>query len=149
MRPYRSEMPEADALKQLYDGAITSHGFDPSMRDYRIEVKRWIESEEGAPYTYRFTHCVFVEVASRLSPQTWVESWSTPTDLAGWEQSESGGFAWGVGWANVEKASVVTGSDRARAWARQVGHDMQEAVIETQVYRLTLVYFELVVSPRR
>ena len=141
-------MPAADAMELLYDGAITSHGFAPFMRDYLIEVERWTDSEDGAPYTYSFTHCVFVEVTSLLSSHTWTQSWTTPTDLAEWERSGNSGFAWGVAWADVQGAGIVPDSERALTWGRQVGHEMHEAVIETQVYRLTLVYHELAVSPR-
>lgn len=146
VHPIVTGMGAADAIKELYDGAITSHGFDPFMRDYWIEVARWTDSDDGAPYTYRFTHCVLVEVTSLLPAQTWMESWATPTDLAAWERSGSGGFAWGVGWANIEDAALTPGSERAREWASQVGHDMHEVVIDTNVYRLTIIFHELVVS---
>jgi hypothetical protein len=141
-------MRAADELGDLINGAITTHRFDPWLRDYRVEAERWADSEDGAPYTYRFTHCVFVEVASLMPAETWLDSWTTPTDLAAWEEAESRGFAWGVGWAEVQNASLVSGSERARAWSRHVGHEMHEVVIETQVFRLTLVYHALVVSPR-
>jgi len=113
------------------------------MRDYRIEVARWADEEQGVPYAYVFTHCVFAETTSLLAAETWNASWTTPTDLAAWEDSDAVGFAWGVNWANVDVALEVADSQAAQVWESRLGRHMREALIETQVYRVRLVYHEL------
>src|SRR5215207_8400873 len=136
-------MESPDPLDLLYDAAITSHGFARSMRDYLVVVERWAEGEHGDRSTYVFTHCVFAETSSALSGDTWTESWDTPTDLGAWDEAGSRGIAWGVEWANVEGASQVPNSPRASEWSGRLNRPMREAVIETNVFTLKLVFSEI------
>lgn len=139
----RNRSEAADSL-QLLDAAITTHGFVPYMRDYRLLVSRWSDGEQGVPYAYVFTHCVFAEATTMLPPHVWADSWDTPTDLADWQASEEAdGFAWGAAWATVEGAAEVPDSHAAKQWSDRLGRSMREAVIQTNVFELRLVFSEL------
>ncbi len=57
------------------------------------------------------------------------------------------GFIWGAKHANAYPGwTYVAGSERAAGWSSKTGLPMHEVVIETNVYKLSLVFNSLVVE---
>jgi hypothetical protein len=136
------ERIEHDEL--LFDSAVVSHGYAPHLRDYHVVVElghgRWL---------YRFTHCPEAHVTTAVTDEAWRHSWDEQfTDYEAWEEAGAPeGFVWGVCWAEAYPGiSYVDGSERARRWSERLAHEMHEAAIETNAFRLGLVFHDLVVE---
>ena len=60
------------------------------------------------------------------------------------------GFYWAVNSAEVYPGwKYVADSERALAWSRKMGQSMHEVMIETNVYKLSLVFNSLAVESIR
>lgn len=146
----------------LFDQAIVEHGFTLHLRDYDLIVDRVASLPKGeldvasdrhsyveARYRYRFTHCVAATVETKLTDETWRVSWDDHfTDLDAWKRAgEPEGFVFGVRWADAYPGGrLVHESALARDWSGRLGHQMHEAVIETNTYTLRLVFHDLRVT---
>ena len=128
----------------LLDSAIVSHGFAPHLRDYHVLLET-----RHQRYLYRFTHCPEAWVVTEVTDEAWRCSWDEHfTDYEAWERAGAPeGFVWGVCWADAYPGiSYVDGSKRARRWSERLAHEMHEAAIETNTFRLGLVFHDLVVE---
>ena len=128
----------------LLDSAILSHGYAPHLRDYHVLVETRYER-----YLYRFTHCPEAWVTTAVTDEAWRVSWDEHfTDHEAWERAGAPeGFVWGVCWADAYPGiSYVESSERARGWSERLAHEMHEVAIETNTFRLGLVFHELVVE---
>lgn len=140
----------------LLDSAVVSHGYAPHLRDYHVVVDVPAAKSDGSGesyirgrYLYRFTHCPEAWVTTEVTDEAWRCSWDDHfTDYAAWERAGAPeGFVWGVCWADAYPGiSYVDGSDRARRWSDRLAHEMHEVAIETNAFRLGLVFHDLVVE---
>lgn len=144
------EQVEQDEL--LFDNAIVSHGYALHLRDYHVVVEASAASGSSTRYLFRFTHCTEAHVTTAVTDEAWRDSWDEHfTDYAAWERAgEPDGFVWGVCWADAYPGmSYVEDSDRARRWSERLAREMHEVAIETNTFRLELVFHDLVVEEAR
>ena len=146
----------------LFDQAVVEHGFTRHLRDYDVIIDRVAplpkvavhagsdrDSYVEARYRYRFTHCVAATVETKLTDESWHNSWDDHfTDLGAWKRAgEPEGFIFGVCWAAAYPGGqLVEDSAVARDWSRRLGQQLHEAVIETNAYSLRLVFHNLRVT---
>ena len=131
----------------LFDNAIVSHGFTPYMRDYRIVAELFHGGHLGL-HTYLFRGCVEAHYESSLPEGAFLmDDVLLDLERAQTEEDAPDGFIWGTNHADAYPGwAYVAGSERAAAWARKTGLPMHEVVIETNVYKLSLVFNNLVVE---
>lgn len=135
------------------DVGILSHGFAPHMRDYDVVFealwgrKQWADAK--GTYRLRFTHCPEARTTSALSDAGWKESWSDVfIDHAQWVGAgEPQGFVWGVCWSTAYPGlSYVDESPRAREWSVRLGKPMHEVNIETEAFKVQIVFNDFAVT---
>lgn len=142
-------MPVKETLDQyeLLDIPIIHHGFAAHMRDYQIlvEQNQWPNHAKGR-YLFTFTHCAVASVVSVLNGDRWQGSWDDVLlDYKKWEEAgHPAGYVWGVCWANTYPGlTYISDSELVRLWSDRTGHSMHEVVIETNVFRLQLVFHDV------
>jgi len=132
----------------LYDAEIFGHGFTPTMRDYRLLVERLDHAPLGR-FQYLFRGCMEAHYVVTLSPG----AVSLDDRLLDRQRSQDPDVPLGFQWWVASACSAEEGvhhsrtSERARHWEERLGLPMNELVIGTNVYRLTLVFHDLVVRP--
>ena len=132
----------------LYDAEIVTHGFLPTMRDYRLGVQR-LDYEPLGTFDYVFRGCMEARYEVTLRP----EAVSLDDRLLDQQSSQELdvplGFQWWVATACSSEEGVHHSrvSERARFWEERLALPMHELVISTNVYRLALVFHDLVVTP--
>jgi hypothetical protein len=135
----------------FFDGAILSHGFTPYMRDYELvaEVDGTDNKEGAGRFCYRFTYCVQVGYITSLPDAGWLAAWDDVyTDYARWKQAGGPvGFVWGVAWASAYPGLVyLEGSATANSWSERLGRPMHDIRIETNVFSLSLIFHDVVIT---
>jgi len=132
----------------LFDNSILKHGFTAYMRDYEI-VAQLFHGEDQGVYSYLFRGCVETHYESSI-----LEGAFSMDDSLIFEGAETEdqpvGFYWAVNSAEVYPGwKYVADSERALAWSRKMGQSMHEVMIETNVYKLSLVFNSLAVESIR
>lgn len=125
----------------FFDSGILRHGFAAYMRDYEIVVQ--IDKHQ---FLYRFTHCPAENFTTVVNDRNWRASWDDLfTKYPDWERSGAPkGFVWGVNWARAYPgAELVEDSSKAREWSERLGKQMYQVRIETNAYRLDLIFHDL------
>jgi hypothetical protein len=129
--------------ESFFDAAILRHGFVDYMRDYELIVEGRDPVSRHDLHRYLFVGTV--EVAYELAlPRYAVESFSddlvpSGADLANIDVPD--GFVWGVRWAAAYPGlKYRVDGLRAQHWSALLGCPMHEVSIETNVYRLQLVF---------
>jgi hypothetical protein len=132
----------------LFDNSILRHGFTAYMRDYEIVAKLFHGEDQGV-YAYLFRGCVEARYESSIPDGAFLMDDSL---VFGESQSEGQpvGFWWAVNSAEVYPGwTYVAGSERALIWSKKIGLSMHEVMIETNVYKLSLVFNSLAVERLR
>ena len=141
-------MPVEETLKtfDLFDNSILRHGFTTYMRDYQI-VAEMFYGENWGVYTYLFRGCVEAHYESSLPEGAFLMD-DVLLDLERTQSEDApAGFVWGVNSAEAYPGwTYVVGSERAAIWSKKTGLPMHEVMIETNVYKLSLVFNDLVVE---
>jgi hypothetical protein len=137
------------AFDDVLDQALVFHGFTRYLRDYDIfmYVIANPRTETAPQYLrYRFRYCVRASVTSALSPQIW--SRSLDEQLVDYDRgSDLDGYLWGVQWQNLYPGmELVDESTDAQQWFRDLDLPFYEAIIETNVQKISLVFADLVVD---
>jgi len=125
------------------DAAILRHGFVDYMRDYELIVEGRDPVSRQDRHRYLFVGTV--EVAYELClPRHAIESFSDDLVPSGADLANIGvsqGFVWGVRWAeSYPGLKYRADGPRAQHWSAVLGRRMHEVSIETNVYRLQLVF---------
>jgi hypothetical protein len=84
-----------------------------------------------------------------VSDAGWKKAWADVfVDYAEWEAAgEPEGFVWGVGWSTAYPGlTYIDESPRAREWSERLGKPMHEVSIETEVFKLHLVFHDFTVT---
>ena len=147
-----------DSDELFFDSRIVAHGYAPDLRGYDvvIDVSAALPHEvtigdttgsyTKGRYRYRFAHCPEARVTSRIRNDTWRLSWDEVfVDHEEWEAAGNPeGFVWGVKEADAYPGLwYVTDSTLAASWTERLGHEMHEAVVDTNVFMLQLVCHDL------
>ena len=135
-----------ERLELLFDLPILKHGIAPYQRDYVIEAELGGQSELRGHYVFTFTHCVVANLSTAVRDDSWRSSWDDVfVDYALWEKAGAPeGFVWGTNWSMAYPGpTYVENSPLAKEWTSRLGHPMHEAVIETEAFKLQLVFHDL------
>jgi hypothetical protein len=132
---------------EFFDVAILSHGFAPFMRDYDLVVQS--DGPARGTYRCRFTHCPEAHIITTLRDGIWRRSWNDVNiDYQQWlVTEEADGFVWGVCWSMAyPRLTYYEGSALAAQWSERFGQPMHEVTIETQVFRLQLIFHDVLIQ---
>ena len=129
----------------FFDAAIIRHGFVDYMRDYEVLVTG-LRPAHTDWHRYHFVGCAEARVVTALKPEGFAESMPDDNVLSGPEYPEKevpAGFIWGVRWSCAYPGlSYIDDSPTAHDWSRRLGIPMHEVVIETNVFRLSLIFHD-------
>jgi hypothetical protein len=142
-----SEITQKFEQHPMFDVAILGHGFTPYMRDYDVLIEAG--GIDAGRYLYRFTHCPEVKVVTKVSNDSWRESWDDLyTEYQRWiEAGQPKGFVWGTCWSMAYPGLTLhKDSERARSWSEPLQKPMHEVTIETEVFLLQLVFHDLTIQ---
>jgi hypothetical protein len=136
-------------LDLVFDQGLVHHGFTDYMRDYELIVYCTADPRTGvAPTNIRllFKHCVVAEVETAVPAAIWKRS--LDDRLIDYDTGvELDGYVWGVKWQVLYPgATVLTESERAGLWERELGIRFHEARIETNGHNINLVFSDLQVN---
>lgn len=135
------------------DVGILHHGFAAFMRDYDVFFEalwgreKWADAK--GTYRLRFSHCPEVSTTTTVSDLGWKQAWSDVfIDHAEWlAAGEPEGFVWGACWStSYPGLSYIDDSPQARHWSERLGKSMHEIQIETEAFRLRLVFHDFSVT---
>jgi hypothetical protein len=137
------------AFDDVFDQAITFHGFADYMRDYEVFIYATADPRTGIRpehLRYRFKHCVRATATSALSPEIWKRS--LDERLIDYEQGRDlDGYVWGVKWQVLYPGmKLVADSAEAERWSHELGLPFYEATIETNGHDVSLVFSDLIVQ---
>jgi hypothetical protein len=135
------------------DVGILSHGFAPYMRDYDVLFEalwgRETWADAKGTYRLRFTHCTEATFRTALSDSGWRQSWPEVfIDHAKWVAAGAPeGFVWGACRSTAYPGlSYISESKRAREWSERLGKSMHEVSLETEAFKIHLVFSEFTVT---
>jgi hypothetical protein len=139
--------------ESITDAVIFRHGFTDYIRDYEIIVG----ARNGPPHTdihkYQFIGCAEAICSTHL-----VRTFHEPTSIFGQsladefvfsgpdypEKDDPNGFIWGVRFAEVLSGwAYIENGKRARFWSDAVRRKMHEVYVDTNAYRLELVFADI------
>ena len=131
----------------FFDAGIYRHGFVDYMRDYELVVG----GRDGPPRTdvhrYLFVGCAEAHYESAVRPEVFAASLPDDFVLSGPDYPDKDdpvGFIWGVRYSSAYPGLTYEADGaRAREWAARLGRPMHEVLIETEAFRLRLVFADL------
>ena len=131
----------------LFDNTIYNHAFTDYMRDYQLLARLHVGTGSPGTYTYLFQGCVEVVYELRLPTEAF-SMHELFLDCQRWKSAGSpSGFVWGVKYATVYPGwKYVDPSPRAAQWSQRFNIPLHEVTIETNVYRLSLIFHDLIVT---
>lgn len=129
-KPMREWLPE-------FDFGVMRHGFAPHGRDYILIV------QAAGTYELILSHVVELHYETRVHDDVWLKSWDDQlTDYATWEAAGNPeGYVWGTNWS-LAYPGLETPEDDATAarWSERLGKPMYAMAIETDRFRLSMVF---------
>jgi hypothetical protein len=132
--------------EDFFDSTILRHGFTDYMRDYEIIVA----ARNGPPNTdvhnYQFVGCVEAHYQTKLR-ESFTQSLSDEHVYSGPDfpdKKEPAGFIWGMRFAEAYPGlKYIENGERAEHWSRLLGQKMHEVLLETNCFRLQLVFADV------
>ncbi|MGY1459860.1 YxiG-like protein [Luteimonas sp. A649] len=121
------------------------HGFVPHGRDYFVLVESSMGNYPGR-HQVQFTHVAEVSYTSVVADDVWTKSWGEEfVDYQAWlDAEEPEGYVWGTCWSLAWPGiRAVEPSTKAAEWSARLGKPMYEAEIETDRFRISLVFHSL------
>jgi hypothetical protein len=139
--------PLDELLKWLpeVDFAVLEHRFAIHGRDYILLIEDGLSSNRGQ-HEITFTHCVLAEYETRVMDEVWPKSWGDEfTDYEVWTSAkEPEGYVWGTNWSLAYPGiRAIRDSANATEWSRRLGKQMFEATLETDRFRLRLIFHSI------
>ena len=116
------------------------------MRDYELIVENHVGPAEPGTYSYLFRYCVEAHVSTPLSGAIYRES--LDDRLIDYESGKDlNGYVWGVNWSLLYPGwSLISPSQKAAKWGKEIGIEFHEVVIESNAYTIALVFSELTIT---
>lgn len=127
------------------DFGVMDHGFLPHGRDYSFLVETSMGKDPGR-HRVQFTHVVELSCVTAVSDAVWKESWGEAlVDYQAWQDAgEPDGYVWGTCWSLAWPGiRAIEPSATADAWALRLGQAMYEVEIETDRFRINLIFHGL------
>lgn len=138
-------------LKKLLNGTLSDcdfgvldHGFASHGRDYRFIIQDSLCKDPGT-YELTFTHVVDLRYETRVAEKVWSISWADEfTDYAKWKAAgEPEGYVFGTEWSLAYPGITTSpASPEAQDWSTRLQRPMYSASIETDRFRISLVFSE-------
>ena len=141
-----------EAFEDVYDHTIVFHGYAEYARDYDVFVYLSADPRSGIRPEHRrcrFTHCVHAQVTTMVGWNVWkISSDDCFVNYQDWlDAGEPSGWVWGTNSQVLYPGmSLVEDSAQAQLWQERIGIPFFEAVIETEVHEIKLIFADLVVS---
>jgi hypothetical protein len=139
-------------LEELFDCALTYHGYTKYLRDYEMIVFQSVDpnNKSGlAPRHLRFVFriCPEVNVVSVVRPDVWSRSLDDSLVHEHNVTMKSTGYVWGVNCQILYPgATLVADSPRADVWSEKIGIPFYEVRIAGNAQEIDLIFSELVVD---
>jgi hypothetical protein len=127
------------------DVAVLAHGFAPHGRDYSFIIQDSIGPKPGT-YELTFTHVVQFHYETRVRDDVWPDSWDDVfLDYQRWRSAgEPSGFVWGTNWSMAYPGiEAPEDSVEAANWTRRLGKQMHAMSLETERFRIALVFHDV------
>lgn len=128
------------------DFAVLAHYFAPHGRDYIFLIEDCLGPNPGR-HELTFTHAVHVNCITRVSYDTWSESWDDLfTDYDAWiKAGEPEGYVWGTNWSFVgeDDISAPDSTEGTELWSTRLGRPMFEASILTSSFQIYITFHDL------
>lgn len=124
------------------DFAVLSHGFATHGRDYQIIIQDGVGPQPGT-YGLTFTHVVRADCQTALPAEGWGRSWDDV--FLDYERSrDMDGYIWGTNWSLAYPGiTALIGDGEAEDWTRRLDHPMYAALLETDRFRLRLIFHSI------
>ena len=138
-------------LNDLTDCAILSHGYLPYNRDYYFFIEIDNKDDLSGQYLITFSHSYDLRIKSILKSSIIKQSLDDLfTDFRNWQNSgEPEGHVWGCNFLVAYPGfSRVFPSDIALKWTNDLGIEMNELLVETNIYNISLIYNEFKLEKR-
>jgi hypothetical protein len=123
------------------DFGIMSHGFAPHGRDYIFVL----EVSRVGTFELSLTHVVELHYETRVRDDVWPCSWDdVMTNYADWiGASEPEGYVWGSNWSLAYPGLHIDDADETAAqWTKRLGKQMHTMAVETDRFRLSIVFHD-------
>ncbi|QIL21083.1 hypothetical protein [Thermomonas sp. HDW16] len=127
------------------DFGVMDHGFVPHGRDYYLLVECSMGQNQGR-HQLQFTHIAELSYTTVVADDVWAKSWGEAfVDYQAWlDAGEPDGYVWGTCWSLAWPGiRAVEPSTKAIDWSARFGKSMYEAQIETDRFRINLVFHSL------
>jgi hypothetical protein len=126
------------------DVGVMSHAFAAHGRDYVFMLEN---SFGPAPGTYRltFTHVVQLDAKTAVSDAVWRRSWTDEfIDYGNWQAAgEPDGYVFGTNWSLAYPGfEPIEDNPDAAAWSDRLGCPMFAASVETDRFRVELIFHD-------
>ena len=130
----------------VFANALLSHGYKDYMRDYELVVENIVNPEPLGTYAYLFKYGVEAHITTSLPDEGY--RMSMDDSLIDFEAGKGlPGYLWGVRWSDLYPGWTLNlASAKAVEWTRRLGIQFHDILIETNVYKITLIFGELVVE---
>jgi hypothetical protein len=131
------------------DFGVMAHGFREHGRDYVLFIEVSKAAIRPGQYELVFTHVVSFNYETRVSAETWSESWDDRfTDFDSWQEAgQPEGYVWGTNWSLANPGIVaIDDSQHANNWEAETGKQFFEAVLETDRFAMALVFHDIRVN---
>lgn len=122
-----------------------THGFSAHGRDYEFVLENAFATPPGT-YRLTFTHVVELNYMTAVSDDTWRASWSDVfIEYRAWETAgEPNGYVFGTNWSLAYPGFEAIDDDpTASAWSARLGQPMHMATIETDRFKIELMYHDV------
>ena len=121
------------------------HGFIPHGRDYSFLVETSMGKDPGR-HQIQFTHIAELSYCTAVSDEVWARSWGEEfVDYQSWlDAGEPDGYVWGTCWSLAWPGiRAIEESPKASSWASRLEKPMYEAEIETDRFRINIIFHSL------
>ncbi len=121
------------------------HGFVPHGRDYTLLVESPMGKDPGR-HQVQFTHVAELSYVTAIADDVWAKSWGEAfVDYQSWlGAGEPDGYVWGTCWSLAWPGiRAIEPSAKAADWANRLRSPMYEAEIETDRFRINLIFNSL------
>ena len=127
------------------DFGVMEHGFLSHGRDYYFIIETSIGKDPGR-HQLQFTHVTDLIYNTAVADEFWGKSWADEfVNYQAWlDAGEPEGYVWGNCWSLAWPGmSAVEPSSKAEEWSSRLGRAMYEATIQTDRFRITLVFHSI------
>lgn len=124
------------------DFGVMDHGFAPHGRDYTFLLE-FSTGKDPGQHQVQFTHVVELSYVTSVADDVWTKSWGEAfRDYQSWlDAGEPDGYVWGTCWSLAWPGiRAIALSSKAAAWSVRLGNPMHEAEIESDRFRINLVF---------